>query len=112
MRVLICGSQTWDWEDPIALLIGGLDRYTDSVVQGGAPGADDLARLWALKHQVPVTTLPVASGRTTNREMLTEAAPDAVYAFIDRPLVRSLGTLSMIRTARASGIPCYVVRSG
>lgn len=106
--VLVCGGRKFDddkllcrtfkaiqVEAPIALL-----------VNGGAPGADNRAVSWALRHDVPFRTIQAewtkhgpAAGPIRNQRMLDETHPDLVVAF---PGGR--GTADMVAKARAAGV--------
>ena len=109
MRLLVCGGrnysdrETVDWAlraylpvDPSELL----------VIQGGAEGADRLARDWAESEGVTVMEFPAnwyffgkAAGPIRNNAMMRWGAPDVVVAF---PGGR--GTAHMVELARSKGI--------
>jgi len=81
------------------------------LIEGGATGADTLARDWATDRGVPVRTFPAdwkthgkAAGPIRNRQMLTDGKPDWVIAF---PGGR--GTANMVQQAREAGVRVFVV---
>ncbi len=107
MRAIVCGGR--DFED-YGFLRDFLDVIArehgiDMVIEGGADGADALARRWARDRATPRLTVPAdwygfgrQAGPKRNAEMLTHA-PDIVIAF---PGGR--GTADMVNKARAAGI--------
>jgi predicted Rossmann-fold nucleotide-binding protein len=109
VKAIICGSRNhampyedWLW----------LDKLKDSlpimeVIEGGASGADRMARQWAINNGINVTTVPAnwkahgkAAGPIRNAQMA--AMGDLVIAF---PGGR--GTADMVRQADARGLPVY-----
>jgi hypothetical protein len=112
MRLLICGGR--DFTD-----VRGAFRALDDlhrrnpvslVIEGGARGADAIARYWADENGVAYLTFPAdwdahgpSAGPLRNIRMLQEGRPDLVAAF---PGGR--GTAHMVRIAREAGV--HVVR--
>ncbi|WP_068458962.1 DUF2493 domain-containing protein [Hyphomicrobium sulfonivorans] len=107
MRVLVCGGR--DFSDAAAVS-RELDALALSgpltLIEGGAFGADRLARLWALRKGLEVVTFPAnwklhgkAAGPLRNQEMLDAGRPDLVVAFVG-----GRGTADMVRRARAAGV--------
>lgn len=117
MRVLICGSR--DFVDrPTMLYFARTFLNGDVLIEGGAKGADTLARrcVEALGMQVRVLEYPAdwetygkAAGPIRNQIMLDQGRPDIVLAFPTKPLDESKGTADMVRRAKTAGIPTYVV---
>lgn len=115
MRILVCGSRDWDdWRGMLwfcRLFLNG-----DVLIEGGAQGADSLARRAVEAHGYgTVLEYPAdwgahgrAAGPIRNQRMLDEGKPDVVWAFTD-DLATSKGTADMVRRARKAGIPVYVV---
>jgi hypothetical protein len=113
MRILVCGGR--DFRDPFRTFDASLERIEnrygfDLLIEGGAPGADRMARLWAKKRGIPIQTYRAdwqahgrAAGPIRNRQMLEEGRPDLVVAF---PGER--GTADMVCQARAAGINVIV----
>lgn len=113
MRVLACGGRDYrDFEvvkrelDYLYLIEG-----VDVLIEGGARGADTLARVWAVQRGVRVETYPAewdvygkAAGARRNAQMLAEGKPNLVVAF---PGGR--GTADMVRQAKAAGVPVVFV---
>jgi len=115
-RVLVCGG--WDYAD--GMTVGRvLDSLNpSSLIEGGADGADWLARLWSLQCGVAssadtyaprpedVRRWGPARARTMrNARMLAEGKPDFVLAF---PGGR--GTEDMVTKAKAAGVPVLRVK--
>lgn len=88
--VLVCGGRDFANE---SYAHGFLDflhaqRPITLIVEGGAGGADALARSWALKRRVICDTYPAdwrhegaAAGPMRNKRMLVIAKPDLIVAF-------------------------------
>ena len=110
MRVLVCGGR--DYADRAAVF-GALDAVRQrtspgalQVIQGGAGGADALARAWCRIMRVPCVTEPAewerhrkAAGPIRNQKMIDTYAPELVLAF---PGGR--GTADMVSRAENAGI--------
>jgi predicted Rossmann-fold nucleotide-binding protein len=109
MRVLVCGGRDYqDWERVKAVLGKFHDEAgIDVIIEGGAAGADRLAREWArMEGAADVETFEADwehqgnfAGPTRNARMLNEGRPDLVIAF---PGGR--GTADMVRKARKAGV--------
>jgi hypothetical protein len=119
MRVLICGSRTWDKPIPVDILVGGLASVYGSanvtIIHGAARGADSMASSAAHRHGVDCEDYPAdwdgdgkAAGAIRNQRMLDGGNPDVVFAFTD-DLAASRGTADMVRRARNAGLPVYVI---
>jgi hypothetical protein len=108
---LVCGGR--DYDDK-GLVFRTLDSLVPLVViQGGAQGADKLARLWAKKTATHCASVNVpalwddygtAAGPYRNEAML-RLNPDCVVAFPG-----GKGTANMITQARKAGIPVLRVK--
>lgn len=111
MRVLVCGSRTWDDQE---LVFNWLDATKpDLLIHGGARGADRIASDWAGYHHVPEIVMAPewemygkSAGIKRNNQML-DLGPDSVLAFWDG---RSKGTKHTIDEAHRRGIPVKVIR--
>ena len=102
--MLVCGGRTYD--DAFAV-----KRYLEAqivsvVIQGGATGADALAKKWAEDNGIPCIEVRAnwkyygaAAGPIRNDWMLRYCSFDMVLAFPG-----GTGTANMVRLARASGI--------
>lgn len=104
MRVLVCGGRDYQDEVRVGAVLSGIGGISQ-IIHGGARGADDLARVWAIRSGIPDRqfnanwTLGRMAGPIRNQRMLDEGKPDLVVAF---PGGR--GTADMVRRARAAGI--------
>ena len=108
-RILVCGGRDFDNQ---ALLFGVLDMLAEqshvfTIIQGGADGADRLARMWCHTRLCRMENYPAdwrnhgkAAGPIRNQKMLDEGKPTKVVAF---PGGR--GTADMVRRAKAAGVP-------
>jgi hypothetical protein len=115
-RALVCGGRTYDDGMTVGRVLDSLDP--SSIIEGGADGADWLARLWSLQCGVASSSDTYAPrpedarrwgharARTMrNARMLAEGKPDYVLAF---PGGR--GTEDMVSKAKAAGVPVLRVR--
>lgn len=108
MRVLICGGRNFS---DFSLLSRTLDklhtkRPFTAVAQGGAAGADFLAKQWAITRGIPAAEYAAdwrtdgkGAGPRRNARMLAEFKPDLVVAFRG-----GHGTADMVRRARDAGV--------
>jgi hypothetical protein len=108
MRVLVCGGRAYG---DAAKVFGMLDelhwrRPITQIIQGGAAGADAIARAWAETAGVKVRTytgVRTESGKSSwskgNQRMLDEGKPQLVVAF---PGVRR--TADMVRRAKRAEV--------
>lgn len=108
MRVLVTGGRNYQDHARVRAVLGKLhdEAGIDVLIEGGANGADRLARLWAEAFGVPVETYEADwenqgtfAGPARNARMLSEGRPDLVIAF---PGGR--GTADMVRKARKAGV--------
>jgi UDP-N-acetylmuramoylalanine-D-glutamate ligase len=107
MRVLVCGGRDFiDYE----LFQQAMTRYVGHlvpvIIQGGAKGADFLAKVWAHKYNLECVEYQPdwdkhkkAAGIIRNKEMLESGKPDVVIAFPG-----GSGTANMIDIAKKAGI--------
>ena len=110
MKVLVCGGRDFD---DAALVEKTLDATeVTEIIEGGAKGADRLARQWAESREIPVRTFKAdwrrygrGAGPKRNEQMLDEGEPDLVVAFPG-----GSGTESMMRLARAAGVLVRAVK--
>ena len=113
MRVLVCGSRTWSDTGAIA---EELDKLKISlIIQGGAKGADQCAKDYAEKMEIPFLTYTAewsrygrAAGPKRNQRMLEEGRPDLVVA-AHTNLEKSKGTKDMVTRAKKFGVRVLLV---
>ncbi len=108
MKVLVCGGR--DFNDSVLLgsnlsIIHSEVGITE-IIEGGATGADRLARAFGESAGVPVRTYPAdwkkhgkAAGPLRNALMLAQGKPDLVVAFKG-----GRGTENMIQQAEINGV--------
>ena len=108
MRVLVCGGRNYDDEALLhrTLTELHLGHPFSVLIEGGARGADLLAREWAEGMAVRVQTFEAdwstyggSAGPIRNRQALTDGQPDLVVAF---PGGR--GTADMVGAAERRGV--------
>jgi hypothetical protein len=111
LRVLVCGGR--DFNDPLTFgsWMGGLMKRSGIavIIEGGATGADRMAREFGKWAGIPVETFAAdwkthgrAAGPIRNQRMLTEAKPDIVMAFDG-----GKGTADMVRRAKGAGVEVF-----
>jgi hypothetical protein len=112
MRVLVCGGRRFN--DPLTLgsWLGGIHNNNGPItllIEGGAPGADRMAREFAKWKGIPVQTFEAdwetlgrSAGPIRNRKMLIEGKPDLVVAFEG-----GVGTANMIAQAKEHGVRVF-----
>ena len=109
MRIIVTGGRDYSARQR---LFDTLDAIADGapielVAEGGASGADALARDWATSRRIPTVqyraqwdTYGPSAGPRRNGEMLRDVRPDLVVAF---PGGR--GTADMVKKAEHAGVP-------
>lgn len=112
---MVCGGRKYDDRGHVFRVLDILhkERPIDTIVHGGASGADTLAREWAILRGVNVDGYRVdhnldgpwpSAGPRRNARMLRHARPDLVVAFPSE----GPGTRNMLDQARKAGIPSMV----
>lgn len=111
MRLLACGGRTFTDRDFVFEVLDRVHskRAITLVIEGGAMGADSLARLWAISRKVHYKTERAdwqrhgkRAGFIRNQAMLDDWQPEGVIAF---PGGR--GTADMVARAKAAGVTVY-----
>lgn len=110
VRALFCGARDWDNWGEIEQQLLRFIQYQDTIITGGAPGADAIAHKMADDMGFATLVFPAqwdkhgkAAGPIRNQQMLDEGKPDIVLAF-HKDLTQSKGTLDMVRRARKAGV--------
>lgn len=132
MRVLVCGGRAYRNRRRVYDELDGLDKKKPIalIIEGGATGADMLARQWAEHYHTAVVSFPAdwqrharmygtcpdcgapatrtgycrLAGFIRNQQMLAEGKPNLVVAFPG-----GNGTTDMVRRARRAAIPVRLV---
>jgi len=110
MRVLVCGGRDYNDSRRVFAVLDKLhsEAGIDAIIEGGAKGADRLAREWAEHpygcggaetYEADWENQGSFAGPARNARMLAEGKPDLVLAF---PGGR--GTADMCRKARRAGV--------
>jgi len=115
-KILVCGGRHYDDGDFLNSALNGLLReyeWFEALIEGGATGADRLARDWAMERGIPTVTFTanwkkwgLAAGIIRNKHMIDVMKPDMVIAF---PGGR--GTQHMSNYALSCGIKLLELRS-
>lgn len=114
-RVLVCGGRDFVDSSQIWGELDTLHREARhdcmTVIQGGAAGADRIAREWCKSRFVRFENYPAdwskhgrAAGPLRNQRMIDLGGPELVLAFNG-----GRGTADMVRRAHAAGIPVRIV---
>jgi len=111
-RVLICGSRNFSNKTVIENIMKGFLSDT-VIIQGGARGADALAKEIAKALHLTCVEYPAdwakhgkAAGAIRNAQMLKEGKPNIVYAFYE-VYGNSPGTRDMVTKAEKAKICVY-----
>lgn len=119
-RVLVCGSRDFNSYRKLRDVLDALHatHAIDTIIEGEAKGADELARFWADHQDPPVTVekypadwdqFGKSAGPIRNRAMLFQGKPDFVVAFPSGRLSESKGTRNMVQQARKTKVRVIVV---
>lgn len=110
MRLLVCGSRWWIDKEFIRRVLKGYETEYGPllIIEGGAKGADTIAReiateeAWVvLEYQAQWNKYGRAAGPIRNQQMIDEGQPEEVVAF---HMEGSRGTQDMIDRARKAGL--------
>jgi hypothetical protein len=108
LKVLVCGGRDFDDAMTLGSWLAGIHKKEGIalLIEGGARGADYMARRFAEWSQIPVKTFPAdwatygkAAGPMRNQRMIDDGKPDLVVAFDG-----GRGTADMIGRAERAGI--------
>ncbi len=113
MKLLVCGGRKYADNLTLTQALGIIHkkRPVTLLIEGGAQGADRLARMWAICNDVPFVTEKAdwqhygkAAGPIRNAAMLVKHSPDALIAFPG-----SSGTADMVRKAEDASVKVWYV---
>jgi hypothetical protein len=114
MRLLICGDRDWDDKELIKKMV--LELRPTVIIDGAAPGADELAAEVAKELGIALEEYPAdweglgtKAGPIRNTQMLVEGKPELVLAFHDY-LETSKGTKDMVRKASVAGVSIIFIK--
>lgn len=111
--VLVCSGRNYDDAECVKSHLDRLhaDEPIDVLIEGGAQGADELARWWARDNGIEVETYVAdwhGFGRRAelirNQRMIDEGRPTLVVAFPG-----GAGTADMVRRAREANVKVVMV---
>lgn len=111
MRILVCGGRDYDNDELVDYNLDGLKHDGMVIIQGGARGADKLAKAWAYYNKVTCEEYKAdwkthgnAAGPIRNRLMIDDGKPDLVIAFPG-----GKGTANMVSLAQKAGIKTVII---
>lgn len=118
-KVLVCGGREFDDLGMFLTTMSELQEERDfdgnqpvTIIEGGAKGADFLARCWAKYCDWEHEPYPAdwkkhgyAAGGIRNQQMLDEGKPNLVVAFPG-----GNGTADMVRRARAANVEVVIAK--
>lgn len=111
IRMLVCGGRDFDARTKAFDALDAANTKTPIalVIEGGARGADRIAREWAIARGRAYVTFPAdwahqgrAAGALRNARMLEVGRPHGVTAFPG-----GTGTEDMVKRAKAAGVPVW-----
>lgn len=114
MRILVCGGRDYNRIAELNACLNTLkDKYGEIIlIQGGAKGADWLARLWARANGVRCEQYNAdwikhgkAAGPKRNQWMIDDGKPDLFIAFPG-----GKGTADMVSRLRKAGISGTILK--
>lgn len=113
MKVLVCGGRDYDnWRELHQELNHFTGHTLPTIIQGGAKGADFLAKVYAKFYGLECVEFPAdwkkygnKAGPIRNQQMLDEAKPDLVIAFPG-----GTGTADMISRAKNQGFEVIEIK--
>lgn len=115
MRLLVCGGRDFQNVSRVRHVLHAIHtkRPITVLIEGGANGADRLARQWAEANGIPVETYAAdwkkfgrSAGPVRNGLMIHKGKPDGVLAFPG-----GIGTANMVEQAIENGIKVMEVAS-
>lgn len=118
MRILVCGGRDYQDKDKVDAILYPICKFILQsedviIIEGGASGADKLAKDWALSWQIPVETYKAnweaygkSAGYIRNKQMLEEGKPDLVVAFPG-----GKGTANMVSLAEKKRVRVLKIES-
>lgn len=113
VKVLVCGGRDYPDHDRVYEVLDKIHETTpiSFLCQGGAAGADQWGKFWAINRKVRWMEVRAnwkehgkGAGPIRNKKMLEEFKPDLVVAF---PGGR--GTAHMVSISQRANVPVYVV---
>ncbi len=114
MKVLITGSRHWSDKEAIERAMARANP--DTIIEGGAPGADAIAKEYARRKSIKVVEVKAEWDRYGNRagpirnSAMIAMKPDLVLAF-SKDLSKDKGTVDTIKKALVENIKvCYTDR--
>ena len=119
MRVLVCGGRDYQDYTKVCEILCDLRKKLELaeplvVIEGGARGADTMAKMWAtavpnatvVEYPADWTTYGKSAGYIRNSQMLKEGKPDLVVAFPG-----GTGTAMMVKIAKLAGVEVIEVEN-
>ena len=113
-KILVCGDRYWKDEFTIADTLLGIIGPGDTLIHGGAKGADTIAGNVVSRLGYSVTVFKAqwdkygkGAGPVRNQQMIDQN-PDLVIAF-HSDLAESKGTADTVRRANKAGIKVWVI---
>lgn len=111
-RILVCGGRKYWERDNVIRVLDEASQHFDPdfvIIQGGANGADSLAKLWAFANGHPMIEMAAhwdaykqAAGSMRNKWMIKYCNPDLIIAFPG-----GTGTANMVALGKKNGIDIY-----
>ena len=117
MKILVCGSRYYNDYEKIYKVLKNLKKEHKEiiVIEGGAKGADSLAKKAATDLNLPVKEYPAewkkygrAAGPKRNQKMLDENSDIKLVIAFHEDIENSKGTKDMIKRARKKNLEIII----
>ena len=111
MILLVCGGRDFSDKEFIYNCLDSVKGKIDLIIEGGANGADRIAREWAVSKGIHFATVEALWGVYSNKagplrnKAMLMLKPDACVAFLG-----GTGTKSMVNLCNASSIKVWEPR--
>lgn len=113
LKILVCGGRDYSDRQKLNKTLDDIIKFYKNksycIIQGGAKGADSLAKDYAFENGIPCLTIDAQwhfygqkAGSLRNKWMLQFGVPDILVAFKG-----GFGTKNMIDLANLAQIPVY-----
>ena len=110
MRLLICGGREYTDYKKLCSCMDQLPFKPSIIIEGGARGADSLAKRWAIAHRTHYAEVPALWSAFGKRAgTLRNAAMLDLYPGYCIALPGGTGTADMVERCKAAGIPVWEI---
>jgi hypothetical protein len=106
MKFIVCGGRDYSDKARLHRVLDGVHKKCTihAIIEGGAPGADRLAREWALEKGVQVFTAISNGDEQKQYAAMLSLEPDGVIAFHDGIQARDLTRMAELSDVKVMHI--------